>query len=140
VSSKKIQKLVKGRRAPTERQQQFLAKLREFIVKSGWTQDKVARVGKISQARLNNWLRERNYPDEPNMCAVESALKIDSKSVDLVISESPGDYSKLTRAQQNALKNFDALIKSEDAEIVSHLERQIDLLWDLYLTRTGQKT
>lgn len=125
---------------PTARQRQFLAKVREFIDKTGWTQERIAKTAKISQARLNNWLRERNYPDEPNMRAVESALGIDLKTVNAIIAEHPTDYGpKLTKAQQRALDTFDELIKSGDTEIVGHLERQIDLLWDLYKKRTATK-
>jgi transcriptional regulator with XRE-family HTH domain len=141
VSSAKLQSFVEGRRAPTQRQRLFLDKLREFISKTGWTQERIARTAKISQARLNNWLRERNYPDEPNMSALESALGIDRKTVDALVAENPTQYGpRLTPTQQRALDHFEALVKSGDPEITDHLERQIDLLYDLLQRRKGKDT
>lgn len=141
MSSRKIQKVIKGERAPTDRQRHFLLKLREFIRKSGWTQERVARTGKISQARLNNWLRERNYPDEPNMRAIESALGIEEKSVDMAIAENAAEYAPpLTRAEKRVMDNLKELIKIGDKEIFDHLDRQIILLKNLLATRKGSKS
>ena len=91
----------------------------------------------VEQPNVHRWRSGAVRPSKAAIKGIAATFGLsENELLGGAVKEDPAHYGpKLSRAEQRALDIFDELMKSGDKEITSHLERQINLLYDLYQTR-----
>lgn len=142
MSSDKINNIEKAQVRPKPvdmRLAKFLSNLKRLSKKND---RELGEMIGASPQNFQQWRTGKSRPPKTTIKLIAKTWKVSEEELYAgVVNEAAADYGpKLTPSQREALANFDALIKSGDPEIVNHLERQINLLWDLYQTRSARKT
>lgn len=131
-----------GKSAPTPRFPKFVENINKFYNLCNENESEAARRIGVAPQLFNHWRTGENAPSRAARASIAAKLGTSESELfhgDMVVTEDPAAYGpKLPRAAKKALEQFDVLIKSGDDEIVGHLERQINLLWDLYTRRKQQ--
>jgi len=117
--------------------------MNKFYELCGSNESEAARRLGVKSALFHRWRTGENVPTPLSRPTIAQTLGISVDELmhgDAAVKEDPARYGpKLSRTGQRAVERFDALIKSGDEEITKHIERQIDLWWDLYEGRTKQR-
>jgi transcriptional regulator with XRE-family HTH domain len=136
VSSTKFRKPLIEPGTPGER-------LRALIKKKGLTQTRFAEILGVKQGVVSGWLSDRHSPSSGTRKVISGVLGVTTEWVTTGISkgtvaDKPAPYGP-PRRQRQSQRMFDEMMNSNDREILSHLDRQMRLLYELWDRRKKER-